>query len=321
MPDVTTSTLWFLFSLLLLALGGDSAVRGAAGLARHFKWPAFAVGLVLVALATSIPELVVNFYAVSRGQGDLALGNAVGSNVVNVGLTLGVAALVAPVVVRWRALAHLLVVLLAATALAWVMALDGRLSVLDGAILVVAFVAALAFKAMRSGDETPELRAEIEGFTRTSDMLALNLVRLAIAAALLGYGAKLLVGHAPAVGQAMGLTPLMTGLLPVAIGTALPELAGAIGATRRGQGDLVAGHVIGSSLVNILLVLGGMALLAGGIAIPASFVRYELPAAFVFAVLLLPILRGDMRVSRREGAVLGVALLGWIVFELLQLQR
>ncbi|MGY4517305.1 sodium:calcium antiporter [Lysobacter sp. HA18] len=321
MPDVTASALWFLLALVLLALGGDSIVRGAAGLARRFGWPPFAVGLVLVALATSIPELVVNFYAVAKGDGELALGNAVGSNVVNVGLTLALAAIAAPVLVRWRSLSHLLIALLAATALVLVMSLDGQLSMLDGAILVIAFVAIIAFKVTRSADESPEVRAEIEGFTRTSDMLAQNLVRIVLAAVFLGYGARLIVQHAPVVGEAMGLTPLLTGLLPVAIATALPEAAGAIGAARRGQGDLVAGHVIGSSLVNILLVLGGMALLAHGLAIPASFVRYELPAAFVFGALMLPVLRGDMRVSRNEGIVLFVAMLAWIAFEIVRLHR
>lgn len=310
----------FLLALVLLALGGDSMVRGISGLARRFGWPPFAVGLVLVALATSIPELVVNFMAVARGQSDLALGNAVGSNVVNVGLTLALAAIAAPLVVRWRSLAHLLVVLLAATALVIVMSLDGRLSVLDGVILLAAFVAVLAYKLARGRAESAEVQTEIEGFTRTSDVLGLNLLRMAIAAALLGYGAWLLVRHAPALGQSMGLSPLLTGLLPVAIGTALPEVAGAIGAARRGQGDLVAGHVIGSSLVNILLVLGGMSLLAGGLAIPASFVRYELPAALVFGVMLLPILRGDMRVSRNEGTALLVAFVAWIAFEVVLLR-
>lgn len=311
---------WFLLALVLLALGGDSAVRGAAGLARHFRWPTLAVGLVLVALATSIPELVVNFHAVAVGQPELALGNAVGSNVVNVGLTLGLAALAAPLLVRWRSLGHLLAMLLAAVVLALLLSLDGRLSVLDGLVLVAAFVVALGVKLARRGRESADVRLEIEGFTQTSDLLGLNLVRLAIAAALLGYGAWLVVRHAPALGQAMGLSPLMTGLLPVAIGTALPEAAGAIGAARRGQGDLVVGHVIGSSLVNVLLVLGGMALVSGGLAIPASFVRYELPAAFAFAALMLPVIRGDMRVSRAEGAVLVAALVAWIAFEVMLLR-
>ncbi|AXK70852.1 sodium:calcium antiporter [Lysobacter sp. TY2-98] len=321
MPSVSYSALWFLFALVLLAVGGDSVVRGAAGLARRLGWPPFAVGLAIVALATSIPELVVNFYAVAQGQGDLALGNAVGSNVVNVGLTLAVAAMVAPLLVRWRALAHLLVVVLAATALVLLMSLDGRLSMLDGAILLVAFVVVFVLKILRSRENSPEVHAQIESVTAGVGSIAVDLLRLVIAAVALFFGAKLLVGHAPALGQVMGLTPLVTGLLPVAIGTALPEVAGAVRAARRGNGDLVAGHVIGSSLVNILLVLGGMALLSHGLSIPASFVRYELPAAFVFVAMLLPILRGDMRVSRGEGAVLGVALLGWIVFELLMLHR
>lgn len=311
---------WFLLALLLLALGGDSAVRGAAGLGRRLRWPTLAVGLVLVALATSIPELVVNFHAVAAGQPDLALGNAVGSNVVNVGLTLGLAAIAAPLAVRWRSLGHLLVMLLAAVAVALLLSLDGRLSVVDGALLVLAFVAAIGVKLARAREEAPEVQAEIEAYTHTSDMLGLNLLRLAIAAALLGAGAWLVVRHAPALGQAMGLSPLMTGLLPVAIGTALPEAAGAIGAARRGQGDLVVGHVIGSSLVNVLLVLGGMALVSGGLAIPASFVRYELPAAFAFAALMLPVIRGDMRVSRGEGVVLLAALAAWIAFELVLLR-
>jgi cation:H+ antiporter len=119
----------------------------------------------------------------------------------------------------------------------------------------------------------------------------------------------------------MGFSPLLTGLLPVAVGTALPELAGGVIAARRGQGGLVAGHVIGSSLVNILLVVGGMAVIGGGLAVPSSFVRYELPAALAFGAMMLPVLRGDMRVSRNEGVVLFIVMLGWLAFEALQLHR
>lgn len=308
---------WFLLGLLLLALGGDSMVKGASGLARRLRWSPFAVGLVLVALATSIPELAVNYRAVFAGQPDLALGNAVGSNVVNVGMTLAIAAIVAPLLLRWRVLAPLLLMLVVATLAVILLSLDGRLSTLEGGLLAVAFVAVVALGLRRAHSEDADVRAEIEGFTQTSDMLGLNLVRIAIALALIGTGAWLVVRDAPGLGQALGLSPLLTGLLPVAIGTALPELAGALAAARRGQGDLVAGHVLGSSLVNLLLVMGGMALVGGGLAIPASFLRYELPAALVFALMLLPILRGDMRVSRGEGAALLVAFVAWIAFELL----
>jgi cation:H+ antiporter len=311
---------WFLLGLLLLALGGDSIVKGASGLAHRLRWSPFVVGLVLIALATSVPELAVNYRAVFAGQSDLALGNAVGSNIANVGLTLAAAAMVAPLLLRWRVLAPLLLMLVAATVAVILLALDGRLSALEGGLLAAAFVVVLLVALRRAGSDDAGVRAEIEGFTRTTDGLGRNLLRLAIAVALIGAGAWLVVRDAPRLGEALGLTPLMTGLLPVAIGTALPELAGAIAAARRGQGDLVAGHVLGSSLVNLLLVLGGMALIGGGLAVPASFVRYELPAALVLALMLLPILRGDMRVGRGEGGLLFVVLLAWIAFELVLLQ-
>lgn len=307
---------WFLLGLLLLALGGDSMVKGAAGLARRLRWSPFVVGVVLVALATSIPEIAVNARALIVGQPDLALGNAVGSNIANVGLTLAIAALAVPLLLRWRVLAPMLLMLAAATVAVLLLGLDGRLSTVEGALLLLAFVAAIAVALRRARSDDADVRAEIEAFTQTSDVLGLNLVRIAIALALIGTGAWLVVRDAQALGQSLGLAPLVTGLLPVAIGTALPEVAGALAAARRGQGDLVAGHVLGSSLVNLLLVLGGMALLGGGLVMPQSFLRYELPAALVFALMLLPILRGDMRISRGEGGALLAAFLAWIVFEL-----
>jgi cation:H+ antiporter len=308
----------FLLGLVLLALGGDSIVKGASGLAQRLGLSPFTTGLLLVAFATSLPELAVNAHAIVRGQQSLALGNAVGSNVVNFGLTLGAAALAAPLVVRWRALSPLLLVLLVGTVAVMGLGLDGVLSRTDGLVLLAAFVAVVAFALLRGRNEAPELQAEIEAFARTRTDLALNLVRFAIAAALLYYGSRLVVTHAPVLGAGLGLTPLLTGLLPVAIGTALPEMAAAIAAARRGQGDLVAGHVIGSSLSNLLLVVGSMAVF-NPVPLPESFVRFELPAALVFALMLVPVLRGDLRVSKREGGVLLVALAAWVAFELLML--
>lgn len=308
---------WFVAGLVLLALGGDSAVKGSAGLARRLGLSAFATGFLLLAVSTSLPELAVNARAVWVDDAPLALGNAVGSNIVNFGLTLGLAALCAPVLVRWRVLAPLLPYLVAATVLLAVLGLDGGLSRLDGTVLLLAFVLVLALTFRRTRrQEQAELGEEFEAVTRTSTDLALNLLRLVIGVALLYFGARFVVQGAPAIGEALGMESLLTGLLVVAIGTALPEDAAAIMAARRGQGDVVVGHVLGSSLFNLLVVVGGMAV-AGGIALPASFVRFELPATLAFALLLWPMLRGDLRVSRGEGAVLVVAFLGWVVFELL----
>lgn len=310
---------WFALGLLLLALGGDSIVKGAAGLSRRLGASPFIAGLVLVAIGTSLPELAVNLHAIWRGEAALALGNAVGSNVANIGLTLGAAALAAPLLVRWRALSPLLACLLAGTVVVAVLGLDGVLSRVEGLGLVLAFVAVLAFALARSRREAPGLQAEIEGFTHTSSGLGLNLLRFLVAAALLYFGARYVVDGALGLGPALGMSPLLLGLLPVAIGTALPEMAAAIAAARRGQGDMVMGHVIGASLFNLLVVVGGMAAFHP-VPVPESFVRLEWPAAFVFALMLVPMLRGDMRLERREGGVLLLAFAAWAIFELLTMR-
>jgi cation:H+ antiporter len=310
----------FALGLALLALGGDLVVKGATGLAQRAGLSPFTAGLVLVAFATSLPELAVNLYAVVDGQQSLALGNAVGSNVANIGLTLGAAAVAAPLVVQWRALDPLWLVLASGTVVLIVLGLDGTISRLEGAGLVAAFVAVVAFKLARADEQSPELRAELEAYARTSQELQRNLLRLAVAAALLYIGARFVVRSAQPLGEALGLTPLLMGLLPVAIGTALPEMAAAVVAARRGQGDLVAGHVIGSSLFNLLFVVGAIALI-DPLPMPASFVRLELPAALAFALMLYPVLRGDLRVSRREGGLLLAAFAAWVIYELLLINR
>ena len=305
----------FGLGLLLLALGGDSIVKGASGLAQKFGASPFIAGLLLVAFGTSIPELFVNARAYAVGAQDLALGNAVGSNIVNFGLTLGLAALAAPLLIRMRLLSPMLVALVVATLAVILFGLDGVISQLEGIVLLLAFVAMLVFMLVRSGRESLEVRESVAAYADTRSVLWLNLLRFAIAVALLYFGAKFVVSSAPILGASWGLSPLLVGLLPVAIGTALPEVAAAIAAARRGQGDMVAGHVIGSSLFNLLVVVGGMAALRP-LPLPASFVKLELPAAIVFALMLYPMLRGDLRISKGEGGVLFVAFLGWVVLEL-----
>ena len=303
--------------IVLLALGGDSLVKAASTLARRAGASPFAAGLVLVAFAPSVPELAVNLRAMAAGEPALALGNAVGSYIANFGLPLGAAALCAPLRLRWPALPPLLLCLVLATVAAILLAQDGRLSRIDGAILVAAFAVVLGV-AWSIGRRQARLGEEFADLFPVHGSTVPNLARLAIAAALLWFGASWVVRGAVGLGPVLGMEALVLGLLPVAIGTALPEVAAAIAAARRGQGDLVAGHVIGSSLVNLLLVVGGMALVRD-VQVPASFVRFELPAALVLAALLLPMLRGGLEVSRAEGAVLLAAFLAWVGFEVVML--
>lgn len=306
---------WFLFGLLLLALGGDSIVKAVSGLAQRFGASAFTAGLLLLGIATSLPELAVNARALWVGQPELALGNAVGSSIANLGLTLAVAAIAAPLLLRARLQVVLWWSLLAAALLLMVFGLDGRLQRWEAGVLVAAFIVVQAVLLRRGRVEGPEVQAVIAESALSRTSLPLNVLRVLIAALTLYWGARLVVGAAADFGTALGWSPLLVGLLPVAIDTALPEVAAAIAAARRGQGDMVLGHVLGSSVVNLLLVIGAMGLLQP-LALPASFVRLELPALLAFALVLYPMLRGDLKISRVEGAILLGAFVAWVGLEI-----
>ena len=306
---------WFLLGLLLLALGGDSIVKAVSGLAQRFGARPFTAGLLLLGVTTSLPELAVNARALAVGQPELALGNAVGSSLANLGLTLAVAAIAAPLLLRARLQTLLWWALLAAALLLMVFGLDGRLARWEGGVLVAGFVLVQVLLLRRGRREAAEVQAAIAESAQSRTSVPLNVLRVLIAAATLYWGSRLVVGAAADFGVALGWTPLLVGLLPVAIGTALPEVAAAIAAARRGHGDMVLGHVLGSSVVNLLLVIGAMGLLQP-LALPASYVRLELPALLAFALVLYPMLRGDLRISRVEGAILLGAFVAWLGLEI-----
>lgn len=305
----------FVLGLFLLLLGGDSVVRGASGLAQRLGLSPFAAGLLLVAFASSVPELAVNAYAVAVGQTDLALGNAVGSNIVNIGLTLGVAALFAPLLISMRLLAAEIVFILVASGAVLLFGLDGTIDRWEGAALLAGFVAFLGFVFWRGREESAGVQKELAAFAATSTNLVQNLIRFGFAAALLFFGSRLVVENAPVIGLALGLGSMLTGLIIVAIGTALPEVVTAAIAARNGQGNVVAGQVLGACLFNLLFIVAGMAAWQP-LSFPTSFITLELPAAMAFALCLYPILGGDLQVDRRKGGWLLLAFAFWLAFEL-----
>lgn len=310
-----SATGFFLLGLLLVLLGGDSLVKGASGLGQRLGLSPFAAGLLLVAFATSVPELAVNAYALGVGQTDLALGNAIGSNIVNIGLTLGVAAVAAPLLIHMRLLAAQVVFILVATGAVMLFGLDGVLARWEGGLLLLGFVGSMFFVFGRGQQESRPVQEELAQYAETGTGLAQNLIRLAFAAGLLFYGSRLVVASAPLLGQALGLGSLLTGLTLVAVGTALPEIVVAVAAARRGLGNVVVGQALGACVFNVLFIVGGMAAIKP-LPLPASFVAFELPAAMAFALMLFPILGGDMRISRREGGLLIGLFALWIGFEL-----
>ena len=306
-----------LAGLLLLAVGADVLVRGAVRLARAAGVPPVVIGLTVVAFGTSLPELVVSVAAALEGKGGLALGNVVGSNICNVLLILGAAAVVSPLWVAEEVIRTelpLLVLVSAATLLA---SLSGRFSRLEGLLFLLGLAGwiYLQVRAARADVRRRELLRqlapdahapvhELSPALRRRELLrgagttALGLV------ALLG-GGQLLVSGALIVARSFQVSELTIGLTLVAVGTSLPELATSVVAAFRGQGDLAVGNVIGSNLFNLLGVLGASAASAsGGVLVPPEALRFDLPVMLFAAVICWPILRSERMVSRAEGAAL-----------------
>lgn len=305
----------FALGLFLLLLGGDSLVRGTSGLAQRFGLSQFRTGLLLVSFAASVPALAVNVYAFAVGQPELALGNVIGSNIASIGLTLALAALFAPLLVNMRLLAAEAVFILVASGLLLMLGLDGTLGRGEGAALVAGFVGVLFFVFRRGGAENAQVQKELAEYSVTSTGLVQNLIRLAFAGALLFFGSRLVVGSAPSIGLALGLDSLSTGLIVIAIGTALPQIVTTAIAARNGQGNVVAGQILGSCLVNILFIVGGLALVRP-MSLPAAAITLHLPSAMAFALLLYPLLGGELKVGRRESGLLLLAFALWLGLEL-----
>ena len=305
----------FLLGLLMLLLGTDSLLRAVAGLGQRFGLSPFASGLLLFGFAGSIPDLVVNSYALATGAGDLALGNAIGGSIANLGLVLGTAALASPLLLGMRLLAgHSLFVLLAA-GLVLMFGMDGVLARWEGGILFSAFFACLAFLFLRGRQESAPVQSQVVDFAETSTIPVQNLIRLAFAAGLLYFGSRWVVQGAPVLGAALGFNALASGLTLVAVGTALPKLALAVMAALRGQGNIVAAQVLGACLFNLLFMLGVMAM-AQPLALPGTVLRVELSVAMALALLLYFFLAGGVRVGRGHGAALLVGFAAWLGFTL-----
>jgi len=287
----------------LLVSGGEVLVRGASGIARAVGLSPLVVGLTVVSFATSAPELAVTLDAAASGSPGLAVGNVVGSNIANILLVLGISALVTPLVVRSRVVKLDVPVMIALSVAFLVMALDGAISTLDGAVLLGALVLYVVRAIVASR------RSSASDVSQGSDAPAqrpvwLNLVLVAAGVGLLVLGADWLVGSATSIAGALGISDLVIGLTVVAIGTSLPELATSIIAVRRGERDLAVGNVVGSNIFNIGSVLGLTALITpGGVPVAEPAIGFDIPFMVAVALAVLPVVYTHAAVGRWEGGL------------------
>ncbi|MCW9077788.1 MAG: calcium/sodium antiporter [Gammaproteobacteria bacterium] len=308
--------------LFILVWGADRFVLGAASLARSLGVPPLLIGLTVVGFGTSTPEILVSTMAALEGSPGIAIGNALGSNIANIALILGVTALFSPLTVQSDMLRREYPILLAVSAGAFVLLADGHLGRVDGLILLAGLVLSMLLLVsigLRRRDHDPlaeEMEAEIpSGLTAlaASGWFLVGLIALIISSRLLVWGAI-------EVAVTLGISDLVIGLTIVAVGTSLPELAAAVMSAVKNEHDLAIGNVVGSNIWNLLAVLGIPGLLAPGV-IPPEVVNRDMLVMLALTLALFVMGRSKHThgtINRLEGGLLlscFIAYQGWIVWQ------
>jgi cation:H+ antiporter len=296
--------LWLIPGFLLLVAGAELLIRGGSALALRLGLPPLVVGLTVVAFGTSSPELVVSLQAAVTGRGDISLGNVVGSNICNIALILGLAALILKI--QSQLIRLDVPIMIGCSLLLGTMLTDARLSRAEGAVLLVGIAGYIWLslrKARRESRQVQEALLAVESIPDASRRsLFRDLILVVGGVFVLVLGADLFIRGAVAAARGLGVSEAVIGLTLVALGTSLPELATSTVAAVKKQGDIAIGNIIGSNIFNILGILGVAALVrpfrGSGIG------RTDLATMIGLALLMLPLMRSGFVLSRREGAFL-----------------
>lgn len=293
--------------LVLLVIGAELLVSGASKVAAILGISPLIIGLTVVAYGTSAPEMSVSVMSGFAGRADIAVGNVVGSNILNTLLILGLSSLVAPLIVAKQIIRSDVPIVIGVSVLLYVFALDGTISKVDGVILftgAIVYTLSLLYQSRRQvSQENDEFEQEY-GFDgdRSSLTWLKNIIFIVVGSGMLVLGSDWLVDSATAIARSFGVSDLLIGLTIVSFGTSLPELATSIMASIRGERDIAVGNVLGSNIFNILAVLGVAGILAPqGVAVSEAAIEFNIPIAIAVAFACLPIFASGNRIDRWEG--------------------
>ncbi|UCC26872.1 MAG: calcium/sodium antiporter [Gemmatimonadales bacterium] len=309
MNEYLTNGLQLAAGVGVLFFGAEWLVRGAARLAASLGVSPIVVGLTVVSLGTSAPELVVSLTAALRGNSDLAMGNVMGSNLANIGLILGLTALIRPMKVSARVVTREVPIMLGVTALLYPLSWwDRELGQADGFVLVVVLGLYILFVNRVAGEEPSEVLGEYEEFARAEGQLGRKVTYRDIGLVVVGSlglvgGGTLIVNSAEFLAEAMGVPDILVGLTVVAVGTSLPELATSMVAAVREEADIAVGNIVGSNIFNVAAILGTTSLVTPVQVAPEILVQ-ELPAVLLLSLIVVPVTWNGFVVRRWEGAVL-----------------
>ncbi len=309
-----------LVGIFLLVWGADRFIDGAASMARNLRIPPMVIGLTIVSIGTSLPEMVVAAMAALNNNRDLGIGNALGSNIANIGLVIGVTALIMPLAVKSITLRREMPVLLLVTVFAFVLMLDGNLDFIDGMMLIAVLALVLIWIA-RIGlkDRRDPLVQELTD-SIPNQMSTWQAVFWFGAGLLVLMGSsRMVVWGAVGIAHALGVSDLVIGLTIVAIGTSLPELVASIAGVLKGETDLAIGNIIGSNIFNLLAVLAMPAMIHPGTFDPQALLR-DFPIVLGFTIALFAASFGLKlgKIGRLDGVLLVSGFAGYLYFLFLQ---
>lgn len=302
----------FLSGLVVIVVGAELLLRGASRTAAQLGVRPMVIGLTVVSVATSLPELAVGIVATKEGSGSLAIGNIAGTNIFNILFILGLSAVIRPLPLIHMILRLDVPVMIAAAVGLVVMSLDGKLGRFDGIILVTAAVAYYIAIVRLSQRERAKIQKEYAEEYSEAVLVARknfwsfmgSILFLLVGIALTIFGADLMVSGAVDIASVLGVSDAIIGLTIVAIGTSAPELATTMVATIKDDRDVAVGNLVGSCISNILLILGVVCVVAPqGLEVSRDILMIDLPLAAAVAIACYPVFRSGQRVSRTEGIV------------------
>ncbi len=295
-------------------VGAEWFVKGSSNLSRELGIKPIIIGLTVVAFGTSSPELAVSLTAAFSGSDNISIGNIIGSNIANIGLVLGITAIVFPLKVENIIMKKELPLMIGISCLFCFMAADKRIGTVDGALLFLGIVLYIGYQIYNTVNSKGVVEnfsgMKLGGEVNIKKALVRNIVFIALGLTSLLVGSQCLVKSAIFIAGRLGISEMVIGLTVVALGTSIPEMATSVVSAFRRETDICVGNIIGSNIFNILMVIGSVALVRP-LVINQDILFFELPVMLLFSIALIPMIRGNLAVNRIEGFLLAF---GYFVF-------
>lgn len=299
---IVLSVVLLIVGIILLFLGGEGLVKGASRLARILGISPVVIGLTVVAFGTSAPEFVVGLIAALQGASDVVLGNIIGSNISNIGLILGIAALISPLIIQGRLIKAEVPIMIVLSFVLYGIAWTLELKILQGAVLFGSLIVFVIYSYFGAKKEPKLIEEEYEEYLGTDGPVWKQILFIVLGLAGLIIGARLVVDSAIFIARAIGVSELVISITVVAIGTSLPELSTTIVAAMKKEHDIIVGNIIGSNIFNIGIL--GLISIIHPVMVDSSLLRVEFPIMIFFSIIILPIMMTGKRISRAEGTLL-----------------